>query len=199
MVRTAVVALVVLAIVATGCASSSGRHAATPRTTPSSSTTSTSAGQSGAAATTITAGSSKAVSPTTTARASTTASSNAALPLAPPCNAGQTGSGLRPALIFIGCATSADYLSHLVWNNWTVTSATATAVHNVDDCRPNCAQGTYSHFPVRVTLSDPGIVAGLAVFGRISAIPTTSVGAPETATLPPGTAGAWGWVPDTPK
>ncbi|HTY29530.1 MAG TPA: hypothetical protein VMD51_15520 [Mycobacterium sp.] len=121
------------------------------------------------------------------------------LSLAPPCNAGQAGSGLRPTLIFIGCATSADYLSRLVWTDWTATSATAAAVHNVDNCKPDCAQGTYLRFPVRVTLSGPDRQAGVTIFHRISAIPTTTVGTAETATVPPGTGPDWGWVPDTKK
>jgi hypothetical protein len=121
------------------------------------------------------------------------------LPEAPPCIAGQAGSGLRPTLIFIGCATSADYLSRLVWTDWTATSAIATALHNVDDCKPNCAQGGYLRFPVRVTLSGPQRQGALTVFHRISVIPTTSVGTAETATVPPGTGPVWGWVPDSGK
>jgi len=79
------------------------------------------------------------------------------------------------------------------------TTGTSTASHNVDSCKPNCAQGTYSHFAVRVTLWDPGVVDGVLVFRRMSARPTTSVGSPETATVPPGPATGpdWGWLPNT--
>jgi hypothetical protein len=199
-----IVALV-LAVATAGC-TTTNRRAATQRM-PGPTVTTEPAPSTGAATTSTTTGattaavaqSTGAATTSTTTRATTTGTSTASLPLAPACNPGQHGSGVRPALIFIGCATSADYVSRLKWTSWTTTTATATALHNVDSCKPNCAQGTYSHFAVRVTLWDPGVVDGVLVFRRMSARPTTSVGSPETATVPPGPATGpdWGWLPNT--
>jgi hypothetical protein len=114
------------------------------------------------------------------------------LPGAPPCISTTTGgnaAGIRPALIFIGCATSNDHLSVITWTSWTATGAAGTAIHAVNNCQPNCAQGTFTTYPVRVQLSNPGYANGMLVFKTIALTPTTSAGSPESTSL------SWGWVP----
>lgn len=112
------------------------------------------------------------------------------VPVVPACNPGRyPGTGYKPALIFIGCATSADNLDHLTWTSWTSTFATGTAEHNLNNCRPSCAQGTYSHYAVVVTLSNPGAVNGKLVFRKIVVSANSAEGS-ETVT-----SGSWGWVP----
>jgi serine/threonine protein kinase len=47
----------------------------------------------------------------------------------------------------------------LVWSNWGSAQATATGTQEVNDCNPNCAQGTYTGYAATVTL------AGLTPYG----------------------------------
>jgi hypothetical protein len=143
---------------------------------------------------------------TTTLPPPTTTTPPPALPVAPNCDPQEGGSGFEPKLIFIGCATSNDNLGNISWTSWTATSATGTATHNMNDCQPDCAGGTFTGFPVEVTLSDPAIVDGVSVFATITMTPTTTSGSPETATntacsagpLGPCTSGGqeWGFNPD---
>jgi PASTA domain len=127
---------------------------------------------------------------------STTTSTTApasGLPAAPPCDTQPPGgSGIRPTQIFFGCATSADFLSPISWSSWTSTTATGSATHNIDNCQPDCAAGTYSTFPVAVQLSNPGYLDGQFVFRTIRTSPTSGEGSPESATAT-GLYGAWGW------
>jgi hypothetical protein len=121
-------------------------------------------------------------------------------PSAPTCDPGRPGSGIKPSTIFFGCATSADNLNNIVWNTWTATTAIGTAIHSINSCQPNCAQGTYTNFPVKVTLSNPGYFNNVYVFRTISTVPTTSSGSAESATVtcPVGqncSIGRWGYVP----
>jgi hypothetical protein len=86
-----------------------------------------------------------------------------------------------------------------------MTSATATASHSINNCDPNCADGTFSSFPVQVALSDPTTLEGDLVFTVITMTPTTSSGSQESAAdvaCPAGASGAcasagsdWGFIP----
>lgn len=142
---------------------------------------------------------------TTTPPPATTTTSSAALPVAPNCDPQSGGSGFEPTLIFIGCATSADNLGNISWTSWSATNATGIATHNVNNCQPDCAGGTFSGFPVEVTLSAPADLDGVYAFTTITITPTTSSGSQETATNAPCSAGSagpcssggavWGFVP----
>jgi hypothetical protein len=97
-------------------------------------------------------------------------------------------------LIFIGCATSADMLKNISWSSWTTTGARGAATHGINGCKPNCAQGTYTYFPVDVRLSNPARLNGILVFKTIVMSPTSSVGQPETVTEHNPPNGLWGWT-----
>jgi hypothetical protein len=113
---------------------------------------------------------------TTVSTTTSTVLASGPVPSAPSCNpgTGSSGSGVKPSLVFFGCATSADYLSDLRWDTWTRTEATGTATRNRNDCiaggpnAPSCADGDYKHYPVNVTLGDPGPVEGVYVFRTIT-------------------------------
>jgi hypothetical protein len=146
--------------------------------------------------------------PTTASPApSTTTTPPTALPAAPNCDPSLGGSGFEPATIFIGCATSADNLGNIHWSSWTTTNAMATASHNINNCQPDCADGTFSSFPVQVTLSDPVTLEGVLVFTVITMTPTTGTGNKESAKDAACLAGAsgpcsnsgpdWGFVPNS--
>jgi hypothetical protein len=170
-------------IASAGCSASSKKSQPPIPTAPTSTRLSTTA--------VTTPSSTSTVQPTPT----TTARTAAALPGAPPCGIERPAPGpaLRPALLFIGCATSADYLNALTWRTWTGASATGTATHNINDCEPSCAAGTYSHFPITVRLSNPGYLNGNFVFRTLATTPTTRVGQPETVI--DRVAATWGWSP----
>jgi len=51
------------------------------------------------------------------------------------------------------------YVKDLVWSDWGSPQATATGTEEINDCNPNCAQGTYTGYPATVTL------AGLTPYG----------------------------------
>ena len=111
--------------------------------------------------------------------------------------------GVRPGLLFIGCGTSADNIDQIVWRTWTATDASGIGVHNIDNCKPDCAFGTYSSYPVAVDLSNPGYVsgvpelAGIYMFRNIALTPNGKgggAGGAEPVTIPPG---GWGFVPNS--
>ena len=59
--------------------------------------------------------------------------------------------------------TSADgsgYVKYLTWSGWATSTAHGTGVLEVDNCTPNCAEGTYSGYPATITLS------GLTPYGH---------------------------------
>jgi hypothetical protein len=51
------------------------------------------------------------------------------------------------------------YVKDLVWSDWGTAQATATGIQEVNDCNPNCAQGSFTGYPATVTL------AGLTPYG----------------------------------
>jgi len=146
------------------------------------------------------------VSPTTS-----TSLASGPTPTAPNCNPGAVGSGIKPSLIFFGCATSADYLSDIHWATWDATTATGTATHNRNACisgepnAPSCADGSYKSYPVSVTLTNPGTVKGEYVFRTITLSATSAGESPEATALLCGSGSqnhcdvpddSWGWVPN---
>jgi hypothetical protein len=76
--------------------------------------------------------------------------------------------------------TSGDgsgYVKDLVWSDWGSPHATATGVMELNDCQPNCAQGTYTGYPATVTL------AGLTPYGTdLEAYSTIVVQSPAANT-----------------
>ena len=71
------------------------------------------------------------------------------------------------------------YVKDLVWSNWGGQQATATGVQEIDDCNPNCAQGSFAGYAATVT------VAGLKPYGTglegYSTIVIEAPGADETS------------------
>jgi hypothetical protein len=114
------------------------------------------------------------------------------LPAVQSCGDGPAdiGAQVRPASIFLGCATSAAVLTPISWNVWTEAGATGTATLHWNDCQPNCADGTYSTYPVTVQLSAPGFLDGAFAFMTITTGPT-GIGGPGPMEL---SGLAWGWA-----
>jgi hypothetical protein len=60
----------------------------------------------------------------------------------------------KPARI-ITSADGSGYVENLAWTGWGSAEAQGSGVLEVDDCNPNCAQGTYTGYPATVALSQP--------------------------------------------
>ena len=76
--------------------------------------------------------------------------------------------------------TSGDgsaYVKNLVWSSWGGSQAAATGTLELNNCSPNCAQGTYTGYPATVTL------AGLKPYGTgLEAYSTIVVQSPSSNT-----------------
>ncbi|MFF4365021.1 hypothetical protein [Streptomyces sp. NPDC001594] len=62
---------------------------------------------------------------------------------------------VRPEEYILACGDGNNRLVGLRWDTWGASTATATGTDMVNDCRPDCVQGTFRPYPVRVTLSKP--------------------------------------------
>ncbi len=76
--------------------------------------------------------------------------------------------------------TSGDgsaYVDKITWSSWGGSRATGTGTLKLNDCNPNCAQGTYSGYPATVTLD------GLKPYGTgLEAYSTIVVQSPSSHT-----------------
>lgn len=59
----------------------------------------------------------------------------------------------EPAQIIVSGDGSA-YIASLTWTGWGLSSATGSGTLKVDNCKPNCAQGSYTGYQATVDLSD---------------------------------------------
>jgi hypothetical protein len=57
-------------------------------------------------------------------------------------------------------ADGSGYVKNLTLSGWGSARAVGTGIMEVDDCNPNCAQGTFTGYPATITLS------GLTPFGN---------------------------------
>ena len=72
-----------------------------------------------------------------------------------------TGTWLHAPACASGCVLSGDStvsLYHMTWSAWNSATAVGTGTEKLDDCTPNCAEGTLHPVPVTVTLSKPVMV-----------------------------------------
>jgi hypothetical protein len=56
----------------------------------------------------------------------------------------------------------------LKWSSWTTLRGLGTGYEQIDTCNPNCAQGRFVGYPVKLNAFRPGIVHGQRVFTRLS-------------------------------
>jgi len=59
----------------------------------------------------------------------------------------------RPTEIVISCADNGLGVEHLTWSSWTASSATGQGSLWLNLCKPDCADGTIAHYPVKTALS----------------------------------------------
>lgn len=58
--------------------------------------------------------------------------------------------------------------SNLKWSSWTKSAAQGSGANFVDDCVPDCADGSYAKSPVTIKLYRPRKLAGFEVFTRMT-------------------------------
>lgn len=61
--------------------------------------------------------------------------------------------GVEPKSIAISCATAGISAVDLTWVSWQGTAAVAKGFIVANDCTPNCALGTFKHYPADITLN----------------------------------------------
>ena len=61
----------------------------------------------------------------------------------------------KPEAITFTCADGNMYVDQILWSEWNQTGARGTGTYNVNDCEPDCADGTMLRGPVDITLSNP--------------------------------------------
>jgi len=57
---------------------------------------------------------------------------------------------VRPRTFVITCADRNDYLTKLRWDSWGPASAVGQGVEWLNNCKPDCASGTFHHHSVQV-------------------------------------------------
>jgi hypothetical protein len=91
--------------------------------------------------------------------------------------AGGHALGYRPAQIvysgdgtafLAGQGTSARHPGRLRWTTWSTTRALGYGATWMDNCKPNCAAGTYFSYPSNVRLYRPRVLGGHLVFTRMT-------------------------------
>lgn len=64
---------------------------------------------------------------------------------------------VRPSEFLIACGDGNSVLTELNWSSWGPTSAVATGLNAVNDCKPDCAAGTFHSYPVDVRFERPEV------------------------------------------
>ena len=71
------------------------------------------------------------------------------------CNQPTGGAAVRPGSIDLACGDGNAFLSDLTWPFWNATGALGPGIYTHNDCKPDCAHGTFVSVPTTVTLADP--------------------------------------------
>ena len=81
---------------------------------------------------------------------------------------------VRPSGFVLTCADAGDVLTGMQWVNW-ASEAFAAGTEKINNCTPNCAQGTFISYPVLITLWRPEPLPnhpGMLYFSRVTRIYT---------------------------
>ena len=103
--------------------------------------------------------------------------------LAFPCTPTR-GMQAEPPRIYLA-ADGSGFITRMVWTGWGTATATGTGSYEIDNCMPNCAQGTYTGYPATVTLSRPELYPPsfeLDGYTRILVSAPSAPGAPDFRT-----------------
>jgi len=112
-----------------------------------------------------------------------------------PVLAMQHWTGIEPASLSFGGAADVTVFA-IIWRSWGHHQATGTGITNVNDCNPDCADGTITTYSASITLSQPvhgrftvlTEVINDAMTGAVTVAPTTAIFRYGSAEWPVGTA-----------
>jgi hypothetical protein len=62
---------------------------------------------------------------------------------------------IEPVSVLIACADGNVEMEGLSWSSWGSRMAFGTGIVDVNNCEPDCADGTFIAYPIRVKLSEP--------------------------------------------
>jgi hypothetical protein len=77
----------------------------------------------------------------------------------------------KPRKIIITCADANFRVKGLTWSSWTRQEARGRGTAVVNDCEPNCAEGTFHNYPIRLRAFRPQLEGGCVpgyVFTRLA-------------------------------
>jgi hypothetical protein len=66
----------------------------------------------------------------------------------------------KPRRVIITCADENFRVRGITWSSWTTTAARGRGTALVNDCKPNCASGTFKSYPVRLRAFRPRETGG---------------------------------------
>ena len=61
---------------------------------------------------------------------------------------------VRPASMLIGCDGTGE-LERMKWSRWNFSEALGAGIFHLDNCRPDCASGTFQTYGIAIHLSQP--------------------------------------------
>ena len=78
---------------------------------------------------------------------------------------------VKPEFIALACADYGIAIHKASWTHWGDRTATASGKLAVNDCTPNCADGTFHSEPAKVTVTSIKDRHGTYEYGRIRVVP----------------------------
>ena len=58
------------------------------------------------------------------------------------------------------------YVTAIIWRGWGTGEAVGTGTAHVDNCKPDCARGTFYQHPATITLTGPKLWRGDEAYSR---------------------------------
>jgi hypothetical protein len=74
----------------------------------------------------------------------------------------------KPATIILACGDGNAVLQKLSWSSWKDHSASGQGSLSQNDCTPDCADGTFHSYPIKVSLADPVPTDGRQYFVKVT-------------------------------
>jgi hypothetical protein len=95
----------------------------------------------------------------------------------------------KPANVILACGDASFGATGMSWSSWTRKTALGTGTGQVNDCKPNCAQGKPKTAPIQLQLSKPVRCSnGKRIFAKVRYTWTQNAPAhfPTTGAVPLG-------------
>lgn len=75
---------------------------------------------------------------------------------------------VKPANVILTCGDASFQATGMTWSTWTQKGATGTGTGEINDCKPNCAQGKTKDAPIQLVLSKPAKCSnGKRIFTKV--------------------------------